>query len=204
MAVPAGKGRAGIATGRPRSYTAAMRMVLLILATIALAGCARGPLAGLFEARDETRAADPGPVVTRPLAREDTDDGAGGPDEPVLSGTPPPSTARTGDGFDTTTQAERASAAAPEPLAGERRLGETVASLGDPAQPGFWLETPLVKEQMQGRVLFPATGKSAQVTLIPIDGPETAGSRLSIAAMRLIGAPLTALPTIEVRAGATG
>ena len=181
-----------------------MRVVLLIFVAVALAGCARGPLSGLFEAREEARAAPAGAEVTRPLAREDIEHGAGNADAPAVSGTPPPATARTGDAFDTTTQADRTAAAAPTPLVGERRLGETVASLGNPSQPGFWLETPLVKERMPGRVLFPETGKSAQVTLIPIQGQETAGSRISIAAMRLIGAPLTGLPIIEVRAGAGG
>ncbi len=80
-------------------------------------------------------------------------------------------------------------------------MGETVASLGDPTRPGFWLETPLVDSPATGRVVFPATGKSAQVDLIPIDGPPTAGSRISLSAMRLIEAPLTDLPTIQVFVG---
>jgi hypothetical protein len=73
-----------------------------------------------------------------------------------------------------------------------------VASLGSPSEPGFWLKTPLVAQQAEGRVTNPATGQSANVTLIPIDGPPTAGSRLSLPAMRLIGAVLTDLTTIEV------
>ncbi|MFZ5961322.1 hypothetical protein ACOXXX_00080 [Thalassococcus sp. BH17M4-6] len=116
---------------------------------------------------------------------------------PVISRTPPPA-ARTVEDFDTTTAEERAAAAAPAEPAGERSLGTTVASLGDPARPGFWLETTLVDAPTSGRVLLPGTGKSAQVDLIPIaDG----GSRISLAAMRLIGASLTDLPTIEVFAG---
>jgi len=34
--------------------------------------------------------------------------------------------------------------------------------------------------------------------LIPIDGPDTAGSRMSLAALRLIGASLTDLTEVEV------
>jgi len=80
-------------------------------------------------------------------------------------------------------------------------LGTSVASLGDPARSGFWLETPLVSSETEGRVVFPGTGKSAQVQLIPIEGPATGGSRISLSAMRLIGAPLTDLPTLEVYSG---
>ncbi len=116
---------------------------------------------------------------------------------PVLSRTPPPA-ARTEEDFDTTTAEERADAAAAPVASGERSLGTTVVSLGDPARPGFWIETPLVDAPGKGRVVFPGSGKSAQVDLIPIsDG----GSRLSLAAMRLIEAPLTDLPTVEVYAG---
>ena len=87
-----------------------------------------------------------------------------------------------------------------EPQAGGA-LGTTVASLGNPAEPGLWLKTPLVNREQQGQVRFPQTGQSAEVTLIPLDGPVTAGSQLSLAAMQAIGAPLTGLPTIEVTAG---
>lgn len=77
-------------------------------------------------------------------------------------------------------------------------LGRTVASLGNAAEPGMWLKTPLVGATRQGRVHFPGTGKSASVTLIPIDGPATAGSRLSLAAMQALGASLTDLVEVDV------
>jgi hypothetical protein len=83
-------------------------------------------------------------------------------------------------------------------------LGErpaVAAALGDPSAPGFWLETPLVSEVRQGRVRLAATGASVQVELRPIQGAATAGSRLSLAAMRLLGVGLTDLPEIEVYAG---
>ena len=122
------------------------------------------------------------------------------PEARPASGIAPPVGARTEEQFDTTSAEERAAAASPS-AGGESRLGTTVVSLGDPSRPGFWLETPLVSAEREGRVVFPGTGKSAQVTLSPIDGPATAGSRISLAAMRLIEAPLTDLPTVEVYAG---
>ena len=112
----------------------------------------------------------------------------------------PAANARTAEQFDTTTADERAAAAAPK-AGGERSLGTSVASLGDPSKPGFWLETPLVTSPTQGRVRYPGSGKSARVELLPIDGATTSGSRISLAAMRLIEAPLTDLPTLEVYAG---
>ncbi|MFA8385277.1 MAG: hypothetical protein ACEPO2_06600 [Pelagibaca sp.] len=107
----------------------------------------------------------------------------------------PPSTARTVDEFDTTSAEQRAAAAAPVEGPAERALGPTIVSLGNAAQPGFWLETPLVTAPAQGRVVYPASGKSVQVDLIPVaDG----GSRLSLPAMRLIEVPLTGLVEVEV------
>ncbi|MCK0148787.1 hypothetical protein MWU54_02030 [Marivita sp. S6314] len=127
----------------------------------------------------------------RPQARPDALD--------VTVRTPPP-TARTVEEFDTTTEEERAAAASVD-VGGERSLGTTIVSLGDPARPGFWIETPLVSAPGQGRVLYPATGQSSQVELIPIDGPATAGSRMSLPAMRLVGVPLTGLVEVQVFSG---
>ena len=163
----------------------------LLALGVGLAGCGTQPFApqapesGPAEAATTTEQA-----ALRPRAR------------PAGLGRKPPEGARTAEALDTTTAAERAkAAAAPAEPAGERRLGETIASLGDVTRQGFWLETPLVSAPSQGRVLFPATGKSAQVELIPIEGPATAGSRISLAAMRLIEAPLTDLPSLEVFTG---
>lgn len=112
----------------------------------------------------------------------------------------PVQTAHTAEQFDTTTSAQRAKANAAAPTGGERKLGATVGSLGDPTEPGFWLKTPLVSKAVKGRVEYPANGKSVAVNLIPIDGPKTAGSRVSLAALRLMGAPLTGLPELVVYA----
>lgn len=123
------------------------------------------------------------------------------PETPPPDGLPggdvaPPADATSVEDFDTTTQAQRVEAATAID-ADEHVVGVTVASLGNAATPGFWLETPLVNEAVMGRVVFDGTGKSAAVRLIPIEGPPTAGSRISLAALRLLGAPLTGL--IELR-----
>ncbi|MFP4328309.1 MAG: hypothetical protein ACLFQL_09895 [Paracoccaceae bacterium] len=77
-------------------------------------------------------------------------------------------------------------------------LGRTVASLGDPAEPGLWLETPLVTAQRPGRVELAGTGRSAEVELRPSGGAAGSGSRVSLDAMRALDAPLTGLPELQV------
>lgn len=74
----------------------------------------------------------------------------------------------------------------------------TVASLGDPSKPGKWMETPLVETQQMATVTDPNTGKSTQVTLIPISGEDSAGSRLSMEGYRALGADLTTLVNLNV------
>tara|TARA_R110002110_G_scaffold33925_2_gene115973 strand:- start:598 stop:1110 length:513 start_codon:yes stop_codon:yes gene_type:complete len=122
------------------------------------------------------------------------------PADPALTAAArPPTAANTQASLDTTTAEQRAqAAAAPAPQAVTKVLGTTVASLGSPTEPGFWLKTPLVTSQTAGRVTNKANGKSSAVTLIPIEGPATGGSRLSLPAMRLIEAPLTDLVDLTV------
>ena len=116
---------------------------------------------------------------------------------PETTAPPPPPNAQSAEALDTTTAEQRAAAVAPT-AAPTRDLGRTVASLGSPTEPGLWLKTPLVKTEAQGRVINPANGKSSLVTLIPLDGPATGGSRMSLSAMRLIGASLTDLTEVTV------
>ncbi|WP_412563457.1 hypothetical protein [Thalassobius sp. MITS945101] len=85
----------------------------------------------------------------------------------------------------------------PEPTA-SGFLGTTVASLGDATKEGFWLETPLVDAPAKGNVRYPASGREVKVDLIPRSGAVSAGSSLSLGAMRLLDAPITGLPEIEV------
>ena len=74
-------------------------------------------------------------------------------------------------------------------------LGETVATL-DATQPGLWLKTPLVSVEQSGEIIF--GDKRLAVRLIPIDGPETGGSLISLEAMRAVDAPLTGFPKLQV------
>jgi hypothetical protein len=106
---------------------------------------------------------------------------------------PPPPDARTVEEFDTTTPAERQAASAP--VSGGALLGTTVASLGDAGSPGFWIETPLVSAPGKGKLRYPQSGRSVEVELRPSPGGS---SRVSLAALRLLNAPLTELVTLEV------
>lgn len=119
---------------------------------------------------------------------------------PVVTAPRPPAAARTAEALDTTTPEQRAAAARPA-SEGAQPLGTTVASLGSATEPGLWMKTPLVQSELQGRVTNPATGKSSTVRLIPLEGPKTAGSRMSLSALRLIGASLTDLTSVEVSTG---
>ncbi|MFV0358486.1 D-galactarate dehydratase [Tropicimonas sp.] len=119
---------------------------------------------------------------------------------PGTTAAPPPRSARTVEQFDTTSAAERRAAAAPPPAAAERQLGRTVASLGNPADPGFWAETGLVTEIRQGRLEYPGGGTSVKVELRPSGGEVGAGTRVSLPALRVLEAPLTDLPELVVYA----
>lgn len=131
----------------------------------------------------------PPPGMPRPMPR------------PGEGGAMPVAGANTVDQFDTTTAAERAAAQATPAAVAEVKLGRTVASLGNPADPGFWLETPLAKSTGPGRVVSVATGAAVALELRPIDAPEGAGSRISLPALRLLGLGLAGLHELEVYAG---
>lgn len=157
-----------------------------LTAVLSLGACAR---LGIGQPEDTGMPAQPPvPQMQTPTA------------DPVLTAAArPPTAANTQASLDTTTPEQRAqAAAAPAPQAVTKVLGTTVASLGSPTEPGFWLKTPLVTSQTAGRVTNKANGKSSAVTLIPIEGPATGGSRLSLPAIRLIEAPLTDLVDLTV------
>ena len=105
---------------------------------------------------------------------------------------PPPPDARSIEDFDTTTAEERREATAP--ASGGAFLGETVATLGDIGKSGFWVETALVSETRTGRIRYPINGRSVEVELRPVSG----STRVSLAALRLLDAPLTDLVTVEL------
>lgn len=144
---------------------------LLLLSALALAACAQAPMR---EAAVAPRTA-PAPAQSPP----------------------PPAGARTAEAFDTTTEAQRAAARA-GPAGTATRLGTTVASLGPPQDTGIWLETGLVAEVTPGRVEYPGNGRILNVELRPSGRPPGAGSQISLAAMRLLDAPLTGLPELVV------
>ncbi|EBA10650.1 hypothetical protein RCCS2_02620 [Roseobacter sp. CCS2] len=118
---------------------------------------------------------------------------------PTLNPTPPPpppANAVTVDQFDTTSAEERAAAVVSEQPSAAAPLGTTIAALGPPAEPGIWLKTPLVTELTLGRVSY--QGKTINIELRPSGGAAGSGSQISLAAMRLIEAPLTSLPELTV------
>jgi hypothetical protein len=98
--------------------------------------------------------------------------------------------------FDTTSQEERAAAVVASAPAGDQALGTTIATLGSPAEPGIWLKTPLVTALTAGRIDY--QGKTINIELRPSGGVAGSGSQISLAAMRLIEAPLTSLAELEV------
>jgi hypothetical protein len=154
-----------------------MRLIL-ILPIAALSACTTPSFQGIF---------GPGPLAPAVAPA------------PTLNPTPPPpppANAVTHEQFDTTTQEERDAAVATDAAASDRALGTTIATLGPPAQPGIWLETPLVTALTPGRIDY--QGKSINIELRPSGGAAGSGSQISLAAMRLIEAPLTGLPELTV------
>lgn len=93
------------------------------------------------------------------------------------------------------TSEEEASEGVTPPATGT--LGTTVATLGDPARAGLWLETPLVMVETPGRIET-ESGATLDVTLIPSGGLPGSGSRISLAAMQALGLGLTDLATLTV------
>ncbi len=76
----------------------------------------------------------------------------------------------------------------------------TIAGLGDPTTPGRWMQTPLVDTEVTARVVVPRTGAQAYITLVPVSGPDSSGSRLSLDAMRALLVPFDELVEVEVYA----
>lgn len=114
---------------------------------------------------------------------------------PVVAPPPPPG-ARTAAALDTTTAEQKAAAlAAPVEPAGERDLGRVAVTLGNPAEPGFWLRGSIVDAAGPGRVVTEG-GASLAVDLLPGSG----AAQLSLPAFRALDLPLTGLPTVTVLA----
>jgi len=160
-----------------------MRIVVLVApALLSLSGCV---------ALREAFAIPPPQVASTPAV-------APGDPTPAMAAPPPSALATTVEEFDTTTAAQRAAAVAIPAPASETRLGSTIAALGPPAEPGIWLKTPLVSAVTMGRVEDASTGRSVALELRPSGGPDGSGSQISLAAMRLLELPLTALTALVV------
>ena len=163
-----------------------MKYVILASA-IVLAGCAE------LEALLEEPELEPAPLAVEEASVETLD-----PTPPP----PPPPEANTVEEFDTTSEEDREAALAIPAATGEINLGSTLATLGDPADPGIWISTPLVDQLTMGRVEVAATGKSINIELRPSGGEPGSGSSLSLPAMGLLEIPLTAIEEVIVYSGA--
>lgn len=163
-----------------------MRYVILASA-LALGGCAE------LEALLQESSPPEAPLPVEQVSEETLD-----PTPPP----PPPPDATTVEEFDTTTEEDRQAALATPAATGEINLGTTLATLGDPADPGIWISTPLVDQLVMGRVEVSATGKSINIELRPSGGEPGSGSSLSLPAMGLLEIPLTAIEEVIVYSGA--
>ncbi|SLN49138.1 hypothetical protein ROA7450_02422 [Roseovarius albus] len=159
-----------------------------IVSMVVLVGCADGQ--GVFQKwRDKN---------TQELDTK-TENGLEAEPAVLTDAPPPPKDASSVEEFDTTTATARAEAVKEaETSNGAKFLGNTIASLGAPTEPGIWMKTSLVKSQVKGRVDYPAKGTSVVVELVPLEASKGAGSQISLAAMRLIEADLTGLPEVKV------
>ncbi len=99
--------------------------------------------------------------------------------------------------MDVATIKEREAAIAQKPVSEAKTLGETIVSLGNPAETGFWVKTSLISNKSTGLVTDIASGKSVNVTLLPLEGLGS-GSQISLSAMRALGLPLTSLASVIV------
>jgi hypothetical protein len=175
--------------------------ILLLAAALALAACDVRLLRGrpdtpppIQSAAPCDPAAGPCPEVLAPDA--DTLRPRHRPGTAMTAGGPGFVEGRQADALDTSSAGEKAAALATGDAAAERELGRTVATLGDVAQQGFWLKTPLVATETEGRVVWADNGNAVKVTLMP--RPGSGGSQISLAAMRALGVPLTALAELIV------
>lgn len=183
-------GRSRVDRGARAGLDTVMRPVLALLVLLPLAGCAgvlpfgRAPAPGPAVAVTEA----PGPEVLRPAPRPGAAPRAAAPLAPR---------GRTAAALDTTTEAQRSAAAAAARASTGTRLGETLAGLGSPTEPGLWLETGLVTRTRAGRVVAPS-GAALAVELRPTTGAAGAGGRASLGLMRALGLPLAGLTALQV------
>lgn len=171
--------------------------VPVVMLPLVLGGCMQ--LSGLLDGRgsdmpaqeDRVAVRSPGETTTRPLARPGGQRAA-----------PAAQIGRGGQqvaALDQTSPEERAAAMAP-PAARTQLLGETLASLGSPADQGLWLRTGLVTRVTQGRIETQDGSGSLRVELRPSGAVAGSGSQLSLSGFTTLGLPLTQLVTLRVYA----
>ncbi len=153
-----------------------MRLILLSLPLMTLAGCAvlQGQKAGPPPAEPGMATEFAAPVETKSLETM----GAG---QSVAA-------------LDKTSEAEKKAALATAPGGGE--LGRQVVALGSPADPGLWVQTSLVKATTNGSVKAP-NGQVLAVELRPGSG----AALMSLSAYQALGISLTELPQMVILGG---
>lgn len=156
---------------------------------LSVAGC--GEMPGLSKFKSRIGGSAPAASAPPPV---DMQTGAViGATTPELAAPPPPVGATTVAALDTTTEAQKEAATAIVAAPGDALIGQTIISLGNPTEPGFWLRGGPVKAAAQGRVET-LSGQSVQVDLMPGDGP----AQLSLAAYQALNLNLTDLVEVKV------
>ena len=130
-------------------FTRTVSTLILLTAAMSLAGC--GNNSGFSRLKD--RFARPAAAAPAPRPGEVETGAVIGPTTPELAAPRPPAGAITAEALDTTTEAQKEAATAVVAAAGDTLIGQTIISLGNPAEPGFWLRGGPVKTASQGRVV---------------------------------------------------
>lgn len=165
-----------------------MRPLILIAGLTALAGCTMGDLTlpgGLGATQPEDTMAAPEAADGPPLSALGGDvlDTSGLSDDPLP------------EGAVIAAEATALLDATPTETADGTLLGRSTLSLGDPTETGFFVDTALVQDAVEGRVVDPTTGKYVIVTLRPQAG---SGSRASLPVLQALGLPVTSLTEVEI------
>ena len=146
-----------------------IRTVALLIVTLTPVACTKKPEVCLL----------PGGICTFGKVLENTG-------EPTLP-----------DVLDISTAEERRAATVRLSEVKYKQIGETIASLGNPAETGFWLKTGLVAEVVEGKLVDKASGNYVRVTLVPLVHQENS-SQISLSAMRALGLSLEELHQLKV------
>lgn len=182
-----------------------MRLMIVAAGAVALAGCANVPILDRFD-RGQSEPVDasaptplmPGDGVEGGAAPAGVETAALPPAGDVTA--PPRSVTTTAAALDTVSEAEKAeatqiAAAATAAVSGAGPLGETVVSLGDPADGGLWVKTTLVSSDTPGTVTA-SSGEAVAVTLRPL--PGEGGAQISLSALQALGLPLVGLHPVTL------